>query len=64
MNKILDFFKTPTPFAMAAKELEEANRELLRAQSAADYAINMCKYNQDRITRLTEILRAEVLDPA
>jgi hypothetical protein len=64
MNKILDFFKTPSPFAMAVKELEEANRELLQAQSAADYAINMCKYNQDRITRLTEILRAEVLDPS
>jgi len=62
MNKIFDFFKAPSPFAMATKELEEAQRELLIAQSAAEYALNICEFNTDRIGRLSKYLRAQVED--
>jgi len=60
MNKLFELFKPASPLALATKELEEAQRELLAAQSAADYALNMCAYNSDRIGRLTKYLRAQV----
>ena len=62
MNKLFDFFKAPTPLALATKELEEAQREMLIAQSAAEYALNICEYNTDRIGRLTKYLRAQMED--
>jgi hypothetical protein len=43
---------TPTPLEMAARELVEAQRAKLEAESAADYAINMVQYNNERIDRL------------
>lgn len=52
----LSFFKTPTAIELAAKELEEARRELLRSQSTAEYAIRISAYHQDRIKRLAAYL--------
>jgi len=43
---------TPTPLEMAAKELVNAQRAKLEAESALDYAANMVNYNNDRIDRL------------
>lgn len=43
---------TPTPLEMAAKELVDAQRAKLEAESALDYAANMVNYNNDRIDRL------------
>jgi hypothetical protein len=43
---------TPTPLEMAARELVEAQRAKLEAESALDYAANMVNYNNDRIDRL------------
>ena len=43
---------TPTPLEMAARELVEAQRAKLEAESALDYAANMVNYNNDRIERL------------
>lgn len=51
-----DYFKTPTPEELAAKEMDEAKRELLRALSAQDYSNRIVQYHQDRIKRLTEYL--------
>ena len=51
-----DYFKTPTPEELAAKELDAAKRELLTALSGQDYANRIVQYHQDRIKRLTEYL--------
>ena len=52
----LSLFKTPTSVELAARELEEARRELLRAQSTAEYAIRISAYHLDRIKRLSAYL--------
>lgn len=64
MKPIKDFikesFRLPTAEALAVKELDEAKRELLRAQSAQDYAKRMVDYHSDRIKRLTAYLANNV----
>ena len=44
--------RTPTPLEMAAKELVEAQRGKLEAESAMEYALSMVDYNDARIKRL------------
>lgn len=41
------------------RELDQAHRSLLEAQSAREYADAMCSYHQARIERLTAALRGE-----
>ena len=59
-RKIIDWLKdiyaTPSAEAIALKELEEAKRRLLEAQSGREYADSMCKYHESRIKRLTAYL--------
>jgi hypothetical protein len=43
---------TPTPLELATRELVQAQRAKLEAESALDYAANMVQYNDDRISRL------------
>jgi hypothetical protein len=50
---IFSLLRVPTADMLAVKELEEAKRELLRSQSAQDYAKRMVEYHQDRVKRLT-----------
>jgi hypothetical protein len=50
---MIKYFVLPTADIMAARELEEAKRELLRSQSALDYTKRMVEYHQDRVKRLT-----------
>lgn len=50
---MMKYFVLPTADIMAARELEEAKRELLRSQSALDYTKRMVEYHQDRVKRLT-----------
>lgn len=56
MNTFNSLFKTPSPHALAARELDEARRALLAAQTAQEYAAAMVKYNIERIKRLEGIL--------
>ena len=56
-QRFLNLFKTPTALEMAAIELEEARRELLRTQSAHEYAGRIAEYHQDRIKRLTTYIK-------
>ena len=42
----------PTPLELAARELVQAQRAKLEAESACEYAANMVQYNEDRINRL------------
>jgi len=53
IEPIKAFFRVPSADMLAVKELEEAKRELLRSQSAQDYAKRMVEYHQDRVKRLT-----------
>jgi hypothetical protein len=41
-----------TPLRTAVYELEQAQLELLRSESAAEYAANMVRYNEQRVARL------------
>jgi hypothetical protein len=50
---MMKYFVLPTADIMAARELEEAKRELLRSQTALDYTKRMVEYHQDRVKRLT-----------
>lgn len=44
---------------MAQAELEEAQRSLLVAQTAKDYATQMVVYHETRCARLTKFLAAQ-----
>ena len=59
MKRVLSFFATPTAYELAVRELAEAKRDLLRAQSAAEYATKMCEYHRNRINRLEAVCQAQ-----
>lgn len=63
MNAAREFlaglFRPAPPEVLAARELDDARRQLLQAQSAAEYADAMCAYHQARIERLQVYLRGE-----
>jgi len=50
---ILNALRKPSAQAIAIKELEEAKRALLLAQSSAEYATQISQYHIARIKRLT-----------
>jgi len=50
-------FRTPTPLELAAREMAEAERSLLSAHSAREYADAMVMYNQERIHRLRNFIK-------
>lgn len=56
--RIQDLWRMPSPKEMAAKELEEAKRRYLDAQSAMEYARRMSDYHADRVKRLTNYLES------
>lgn len=55
-NWVRNIYATPTAEAMALRELEDAKRRLLEAQTAREYADSMCKYREAQIKRLTTYL--------
>lgn len=60
IRETINWFKstygTPSAETIALRELEEAKRKLLEAQSGREYADSMCKYHEARIKRLTTYL--------
>ncbi len=52
----MEMFRTPSAEVLALKELEEAERSLLEAQTNQEYAKRMAEYHNDRIKRLTTYL--------
>lgn len=56
IEKLKAYFKPPVAEELAAIELAEAKRELLRALSGQDYSNRIVQYHEDRIKRLTEYL--------
>lgn len=53
----MNIFKKPTPLEVAQRELVEAEHAKLAAQSAAEYAESMVRYNQQRIVRLLTFIK-------
>ena len=56
IKSIQKLLQTPTLIELVVKELVEAHRSKLEAQSAQDYARSVVQYNIDRIERLTNTL--------
>lgn len=59
LELLKDYFRLPSAKEIAAKELESAQRKLLDALSAQEYAKRMADYHSDRINRLTAYLKEE-----
>ena len=51
-------FRTPSPEELIARELDQARRGLLEAQTGRDYANAMVIYHETRIDRLRSQLEA------
>jgi hypothetical protein len=59
LDQIKEYMRLPSAKELAAKELEMAQRKLLEALSAQEYAKRMGDYHSDRIKRLTAYLKDE-----
>ena len=59
IDKLKEYFRLPSAKELAAKELGEAQRKLLEALSAQEYARRMSDYHADRIKRLSAYLKEE-----
>ena len=57
MNAIKKLFRMPGAKELAAKELAEAERQKLSAETAKEYATQMVAYHDSRIQRLRAYLR-------
>lgn len=57
IQDLIRTFKKPDPQQMIAEELIDAQRELLQAQTHAEFYRSMSQYNQDRISRLSNLLK-------
>lgn len=62
LDQIKLVFKTPTADELTKREYDEARRELLVSQSAAEYHNSMIEYHIKRLLRLKEIINAEADD--
>lgn len=60
LKEFIQTFRKPSAATLARIELEDAQRQLLAAQSSAEYASRLAGYHSDRIKRLTIYLK----DPA
>jgi hypothetical protein len=49
----------PTTIKLAEEELAHAQRELLKAHSAQEYAHHMANYHHERIERLTKFIEQQ-----
>lgn len=60
---LCSFFTPDTTRDLAKKELREAERSLLAAQTQYEYCKHMVAYNTERVTRLSACLkRLEAID--
>lgn len=55
-------YTTPSAEQLALRELEDAKRRLLEAQSSREYATSMCSYYEAKIKRLTAYLHTATED--
>jgi hypothetical protein len=62
LDQLKRMFTTPTADQLAQREYDEARRELLLSQSAAEYHQSMIEFHIKRLLRLKEILNASPED--
>lgn len=62
IDLVKQVFKTPTADQLAQREYDEARRELLMSQSAAEYHQSMIEYHIKRLLRLKEIINGSAQD--
>jgi hypothetical protein len=55
-NWLRNAYLSPSAETIALRELEDARRKLLEAQSGREYATSMCNYYDVKIKRLTSYL--------
>lgn len=56
VNYLKNVYATPSSEVLALRELEDAKRKLLDAQTSREYADSMCKFREAQIKRLTAYL--------
>lgn len=56
LDQLKQMFRTPTADELARREYDEARRELLSSQSAAEYHQSMIEYHIKRLVRLEEVI--------
>ena len=61
MKSLLSLLRKPSAETLAQIELEEAKRQLLVAQSNAEYANAMTAYHRNRIARLQAVVLQEAM---
>lgn len=59
MKTLLELFRKPSARVIAQRELEDAQREYLVAQSTTEYAKQLAQYHLERIKRLTAYVQKE-----
>lgn len=64
INWLKNVYTTPSPEVIALRELEDAKRKLLEAQTGREYADSMCKFREAQIKRLTAYLHTVTGDQA
>jgi len=62
LDHLKRMFTTPTADQLAQREYDDARRELLLSQSAAEYHQSMIEFHIKRLLRLKEILNASTED--
>jgi len=62
LDHLKRMFTTPTADQLAQREYDDARRELLLSQSAAEYHQSMIEFHIKRLLRLKEILNASPED--
>jgi hypothetical protein len=59
IKDLVETFRKPSALQLAQRELEEAQRELLQAHTAQEWAASEVAYHAARIKRLKHMLAAE-----
>jgi hypothetical protein len=57
IDELKKMWTTPSAEVLALRELEEARRKLLDAQTSREYADSMVKFREQQIKRLTAYLK-------
>ena len=57
IEELKKLWTTPSAEVLALRELEEAKRKLLDAQTSREYADSMVKFREQQIKRLTAYLK-------
>ena len=57
IQELKKLWSTPSAESLALRELEDAKRKLLDAQTSREYAESMCKFREAQIKRLTAYIK-------